>query len=47
MNQEKRKALCSEVQKTLAEDLPYLPMRFILPSTGNYNFLTTLHPDHN
>jgi peptide/nickel transport system substrate-binding protein len=28
MNQEKRKALCSEVQKILAEDLPYLPMWF-------------------
>jgi len=28
MNQEKRKALCSEVQKTLADDLPYLPMWF-------------------
>ncbi len=26
MNQEKRKALCSEVQKILAEDLPYLPL---------------------
>jgi len=58
MNQEKRKALCSEVQKTLADDLPYLPLWFNdvvsihrrslgaldLPSTGNYNFLTTLHP---
>jgi ABC-type transport system substrate-binding protein len=28
MNQEKRKLLCSEVQKILAEDLPYLPMWF-------------------
>jgi ABC-type transport system substrate-binding protein len=28
MNQEKRKALCSEVQKNLAEDLPYLPLWF-------------------
>lgn len=28
MNQEKRKALCSEVQKILAEDLPYLPPWF-------------------
>jgi peptide/nickel transport system substrate-binding protein len=28
MNQEKRKALCSEVQKILAEDLPYLPLWF-------------------
>jgi peptide/nickel transport system substrate-binding protein len=28
MNQEKRKALCGEVQKILAEDLPYLPMWF-------------------
>ncbi len=28
MNQEKRKELCSEVQKILAEDLPYLPMWF-------------------
>jgi ABC-type transport system substrate-binding protein len=28
MNQEKRKALCSEVQKTLADDLPYLPLWF-------------------
>ena len=27
-NQEKRKALCSEVQKILAEDLPYIPMWF-------------------
>jgi len=61
MNQEKRKALCSEVQKMLAEDLPYLPLWFNdvvsvhrrslgaldLPSTGNHNFLTTLHPDGN
>ncbi len=60
MNQEKRKALCSEVQKILADDLPYLPLWFNdvvsvhrrslgsldLPSTGNYNFLTTLHPNH-
>ena len=58
MNQEKRKALCSEVQKILADDLPYLPLWFNvvvsvhqrsldaldLPSTGNYNFLTTLNP---
>jgi peptide/nickel transport system substrate-binding protein len=57
MSQEKRKALCSEVQKILADDLPYLPMWFNdvvsvhrrslgaldLPSTGNYNFLATLH----
>jgi len=28
MNQEKRKALCSEAQKILAEDLPYLPLWF-------------------
>jgi len=28
MNQEKRKELCSEVQKIMAEDLPYLPMWF-------------------
>jgi len=28
MNQKKRKALCSEVQKILAEDLPYLPPWF-------------------
>jgi ABC-type transport system substrate-binding protein len=28
MNQEKRKALCSEVQKILAEDLPYQPLWF-------------------
>jgi peptide/nickel transport system substrate-binding protein len=28
MNQEKRKALCSEVQKILAEDLPYMPLWF-------------------
>jgi peptide/nickel transport system substrate-binding protein len=27
-NQEKRKALCSEVQKILADDLPYIPMWF-------------------
>ncbi len=61
MNQEKRKALCSEVQKILADDLPYLPLWFNdvvsvhrrslgaldLPSTGNHNFLTTLHPDGN
>ncbi len=61
MNQEKRKALCGEVQKILAEDLPYLPLWFNdvvsvhrrslgaldLPSTGNYNFLTTLHPVRN
>ena len=28
MNQEKRKALCSEAQKILAEDLPYLTLWF-------------------
>jgi ABC-type transport system substrate-binding protein len=28
MDQEKRKLLCSEVQKILAEDLPYLPLWF-------------------
>ncbi len=28
MNQEKRKVLCSEAQKILAEDLPYLPLWF-------------------
>jgi len=28
MNQEKRKVLCGEVQKILAEDLPYLPLWF-------------------
>jgi peptide/nickel transport system substrate-binding protein len=28
MNQEKRKELCSEAQKILADDLPYLPMWF-------------------
>jgi hypothetical protein len=28
MNQEKSKALCSEVQKILADDLPYLPLWF-------------------
>lgn len=28
MNLEKRKALCSEVQKILAEDLPYVPLWF-------------------
>jgi peptide/nickel transport system substrate-binding protein len=28
MNQEKRKALCSEAQKILADDLPYLPLWF-------------------
>ena len=28
MNQDKRKALRSEVPKTLAEDLPYLPLWF-------------------
>jgi peptide/nickel transport system substrate-binding protein len=58
MNQGKRKALCTEVQKILAEDLPYMPLWFNdvvsvhrrslgaldLPSTGNYNFLATLHP---
>ena len=58
MNQERRKALCSEVQKILADDLPYLAQWFNdvvsvhrralspldLPSTGNYNFLTSLHP---
>ena len=26
MDQEKRKALCSEAQKILADDLPYLPL---------------------
>jgi len=36
MNQEKRKALCSEVQKILAEELPYLPLWFndVFPSTA-------------
>jgi peptide/nickel transport system substrate-binding protein len=61
MNQEKRKALCGEVQRILAEDLPYLPLWFNdvvsvhrrslgaldLPSTGNYNFLATLHAGGN
>lgn len=28
INQEKRKAPCSEVQKILAEDLPYVPLWF-------------------
>jgi peptide/nickel transport system substrate-binding protein len=28
MDQEKRKALCSDVQKILADDLPYIPMWF-------------------
>jgi peptide/nickel transport system substrate-binding protein len=28
MDQEKRKALCSEIQKILADDLPYIPMWF-------------------
>jgi len=28
MDREKRKALCSEVQKILADDLPYLPLWF-------------------
>ncbi len=28
MDREKRKALCSEAQKILADDLPYLPMWF-------------------
>jgi ABC-type transport system substrate-binding protein len=28
MNQKKRKALCSETQKILAEDLPYLTLWF-------------------
>ncbi|MGH9743770.1 MAG: ABC transporter substrate-binding protein, partial [Candidatus Acidiferrum sp.] len=28
MDREKRKALCSEVQKNLAVDLPYLPLWF-------------------
>ncbi len=28
MNQEKRKLLCGEVQRILAEDLPYLPLWF-------------------
>jgi hypothetical protein len=27
-DQEKRKSLCSEVQKILADDLPYIPMWF-------------------
>jgi ABC-type transport system substrate-binding protein len=26
MNREKRKELCSEVQKIVAEDLPYIPL---------------------
>ncbi len=61
MDQEKRKGLCSEAQKILAADLPYLPMWFNdvvsvhrrslgtleLPSTGNYNFLATLHASGN
>jgi ABC-type transport system substrate-binding protein len=29
MDQEKRKLLCSEVQKILADDLPYLPLWFV------------------
>jgi len=28
MDQAKRKVLCSEVQKILADDLPYLPLWF-------------------
>ncbi len=28
MDREKRKALCSEAQKIIADDLPYLPMWF-------------------
>jgi ABC-type transport system substrate-binding protein len=28
MDREKRKALCSEAQKILANDLPYLPLWF-------------------
>jgi ABC-type transport system substrate-binding protein len=28
MDKEKRKTLCSEVQKVLADDLPYLPLWF-------------------
>ena len=28
MDQEKRKALCSQAQKILADDLPYLPLWF-------------------
>jgi ABC-type transport system substrate-binding protein len=28
MNQEKRKQICSEVQRILADDLPYLPLWF-------------------
>ncbi len=61
MNEEKRKVLCNEVQKILADDLPYLPLWFNdvvsvhrrslgtldLPSTGNYNFLATLHASGN
>ena len=29
MDREKRKALCSEVQKILSDDLPYLPLWFV------------------
>ena len=29
LRQEKRKALCSEVQKIVAEELPYLPMWYV------------------
>jgi peptide/nickel transport system substrate-binding protein len=29
MDREKRKTLCSEVQRTLADDLPYLPLWFV------------------
>jgi len=57
-DQERRKALCSEVQKIVAEDLPYIPMWFTdvvsvhrrelgdlqLSPTGDYDFLTALHP---
>ena len=64
MNQERRKALCSEVRKILGgRSSLFVPVvqrcRFRspplaqplaqpldLPSTGNYNFLTSLHPNH-
>ena len=43
MNQEKRKVLCSEVQKILAEDLPYLPLWFNDVVSAHRRALGPLH----
>jgi ABC-type transport system substrate-binding protein len=42
MDREKRKALCSEAQKILAEDLPYLPLWFFDVVSVHRNSLNDL-----